>query len=268
MRNAKNEFVDVVKGSEKTVKCAALRTEFWNFHDYDRDENIEYPIEREYILKENYTEKEYNEFLNSLDFKYDNGYGSQELYGTCWFTDGTWMEREEYDGSEWWSVKQCPPIDEKCRCEVPSINTEEYGNKFIKLCAGVRYIEDCAINEEKFDKNKHFYTDVPFLKESDCDYYNYEWTPEIDVENGRILNWTKGTTLYTWFKVCDCCAFEYIDKDIHIKYDNYVPDFISINHHGYGDYIYLTIDENGYIKDWDKESCIKFIKDLIDSKEN
>lgn len=33
------------------------------------------------------------EVLPNLDFIYDNGYGSQELDGTIWYTDGSWSER-------------------------------------------------------------------------------------------------------------------------------------------------------------------------------
>ena len=44
--------------------------------------------------------------LATLDFEYDNGYGSQELFGEIIFKDGSWLERGEYDGSEWWSYKK------------------------------------------------------------------------------------------------------------------------------------------------------------------
>lgn len=50
------------------------------------------------------------EVLPKLDFDYNNGYGSQELDGTIWFSDGTWSERYEYDGSEWWVYKLCPDL--------------------------------------------------------------------------------------------------------------------------------------------------------------
>jgi len=53
------------------------------------------------------------EVLPLLDFEYDNGYGGQELFGNVWYTDGTWSERGEYDGSEWWEHKVCPPIPEE-----------------------------------------------------------------------------------------------------------------------------------------------------------
>ena len=46
--------------------------------------------------------------LPMLDFVYDDGYGSQELFGFIWYTDGSWSERGEYDGSEWWVHKKRP----------------------------------------------------------------------------------------------------------------------------------------------------------------
>jgi len=50
------------------------------------------------------------EVLPMLDFEYDSGYGWQELFGIVWYTDGTWSERGEYDGAEWWEHKVCPDI--------------------------------------------------------------------------------------------------------------------------------------------------------------
>lgn len=41
---------------------------------------------------------------------YDSGYGSQEWSGWISFQDGSWIERSEYDGSEWWSLKACPKL--------------------------------------------------------------------------------------------------------------------------------------------------------------
>ena len=41
---------------------------------------------------------------------YDSGFGIQELFGTIWYTDGTWSERGEYDGSEWWEHRKRPKI--------------------------------------------------------------------------------------------------------------------------------------------------------------
>lgn len=51
------------------------------------------------------------EAIDQLDFNYDPGFGSQELHGFIWYKDGTWSERGEYDGSEWWEHKERPPLD-------------------------------------------------------------------------------------------------------------------------------------------------------------
>ena len=66
------------------------------------------------ILKLNYSKEDYNAFLESLDFTYDEGYGSQNLYGIVWLEDGTWFTRGEYDGSEWWEHHELPEIPEEC----------------------------------------------------------------------------------------------------------------------------------------------------------
>ena len=50
------------------------------------------------------------EVLDQLDLEYDESFGSQILFGTVWFEDGTWAFRGEYDGSEWWEHIRCPTI--------------------------------------------------------------------------------------------------------------------------------------------------------------
>jgi hypothetical protein len=49
-------------------------------------------------------------FLSNLEFEYDNGYGGQFLYGIIWYKDGTWSDRGEYDGSEWYEYHIVPEI--------------------------------------------------------------------------------------------------------------------------------------------------------------
>ena len=46
--------------------------------------------------------------IHDLDFEYSEGYGAQELFGLVLFNDGSWLERGEYDGSEWWEYKKTP----------------------------------------------------------------------------------------------------------------------------------------------------------------
>jgi len=51
-----------------------------------------------------------DEVLPRLNFDYHDGYGHQLLFGTIWYEDGTWSERGEYDGSERWEHRECPPL--------------------------------------------------------------------------------------------------------------------------------------------------------------
>lgn len=57
----------------------------------------------------NYVELPKEKFWRCADRVYDNGYGGQEVdfslvvVGKDW-----WLERAEYDGSEWWEYKTMP----------------------------------------------------------------------------------------------------------------------------------------------------------------
>lgn len=58
------------------------------------------------------------EVMPGLNFRYDDGHGTQKLYGYIWYADGTWSERGEYDGAEWWEYKSVPNRnDEISICE-------------------------------------------------------------------------------------------------------------------------------------------------------
>lgn len=46
--------------------------------------------------------------INKLDIRYDSGYGTQEIFGFIVFKDGTWLNRREYDGREWWEYFSKP----------------------------------------------------------------------------------------------------------------------------------------------------------------
>ena len=61
----------------------------------------------------------WNEFEAASGFDYDNGYGGAEIntrlkiVGADW-----WLERGEYDGSEWWEFKTKPTKPEMHRTPV------------------------------------------------------------------------------------------------------------------------------------------------------
>lgn len=87
--NAKKELIDHIQA--RVVKYVRVVREI----SYDNKETIEGALA---------------DVLPKLDFEYDNGFGSQELEGTVWYADGTWSDRREYDGSEWWEHHVCPPL--------------------------------------------------------------------------------------------------------------------------------------------------------------
>ena len=98
--NAKKELLTAINGKE--IKCAIIK------------HLVEYGKKPKTIrLNVGYTMTDYNRFLDELDFEYDNGYGRQELFGTVWFEDGTWADRGEYDGSEWWKHYKLPDVPEE-----------------------------------------------------------------------------------------------------------------------------------------------------------
>lgn len=99
MDSAKEEFLEEIK--DKKLLCAKIGI---NKEKYGR--NITW-----YILKNNYTKEDFDNFCKDLDFEYDSGYGSQELFGIILFED-SYSDRGEYDGAEWWENHKMPTIEE------------------------------------------------------------------------------------------------------------------------------------------------------------
>jgi hypothetical protein len=97
MINAKEELQKHI-GDRKMI---AVTISLWK--DFDEPMDC-------YHLAVNHTKEMYHEFLSKIDKDYDNGYGSQELFGLIWYADGTWSERTEYNGAEKWAYKSCPRI--------------------------------------------------------------------------------------------------------------------------------------------------------------
>ncbi len=99
MENAKDELRYDLKGKAK-IKCAKI----WESDYCGSSPSVKW------MLPVNFTKKQLTQFYKSLDFEYDSGYGSQHLLGTVWLSDGTWLSRGEYDGSEWWEHNELPEI--------------------------------------------------------------------------------------------------------------------------------------------------------------
>ena len=102
MKNAKTELENII--NPLSIECAQIQA----FLDYDDMGDGIFKINLN--LKQGATVAELQSFLSALDFNYDNGYGGQNLFGIVWLNDGTWLERGEYDGSEWWEHRVRPQI--------------------------------------------------------------------------------------------------------------------------------------------------------------
>lgn len=74
----------------------------------------------------------------------------------------------------------------------------------------------------------------------------------INIDEGKVENWKQGFALKTHWKVVDQGLYQYLDgeKNIIVEYAGYCPDELGIDDNSYGDYIIMTIDETGSIKDW------------------
>jgi len=101
MSNCKDDFLKETNGLD--ILCAVIKKER-AYLDDNEGVVAKLPV--------GFTKNELSLFLSDIDYTYDSGYGGQEVFGTIWYKDGTWSERGEYDGSEWWEHKSCPEIPE------------------------------------------------------------------------------------------------------------------------------------------------------------
>lgn len=113
--------------------------------------------------------------------------------------------------------------------------------------AGVRYWEDAFINGISDEKG-----DLTPCRKGDL------WCPIIDINTGIIQDWPIGTTAEIHFKVCDNGSYYLADGlsggIIYFSIENdYVPSILRPEEDGYGDYIIMSIDENGKIRNWKQD---------------
>jgi len=101
MSNCKNDFLEETNGLD--ILCAVI-TKGRDYIDDNERLVAQLPV--------GFTKNDLSLFLSAINYTYDSGYGGQEVFGTIWYKDGTWSERSEYDGAEWWEHKICPEIPE------------------------------------------------------------------------------------------------------------------------------------------------------------
>lgn len=67
-----------------------------------------------FFLRKGHTPQDLVCFYDSLHIEYNCGAGMQHVEGTLWFADGSWAERSEYDGQEWWEWRTRPKTPPQC----------------------------------------------------------------------------------------------------------------------------------------------------------
>lgn len=90
------------------------------------------------------------------------------------------------------------------------------------------------------------------------------WNIIINIDNGQITNWPKGTTASIHYKSVDENYISIIDRDTNTvkEYDGYVPRFLCPKEAWDGDYVVMDIDENGFIQDFKPN-----LDDIFDEEE-
>ena len=122
--NAKEELLRIMSVNGKglgDIKCAVVSLMFDYTDEYNMNIFLGKNIYREpnekakyLVLKQGYAQDLLDDFITELDVEYFEGFGGQELFGYVMFNDESWLERHEYDGSEWWEYKKFF-IPEQCK---------------------------------------------------------------------------------------------------------------------------------------------------------
>ena len=158
----------------------------------------------------------------------------------------------------------------------------------------VRYYVDCSFSkdngqtwEKNFDdddeSDTYVRSQLPCMKNVKYKYKGIwskvevekerqDWCPVIDVNEGKVLDWTPGFVLRTHFKVCDQGVYVYSNYDESQQIVStdcdlyYVPDWLEDFDDGYGDYMYIQINGDGTIENWDKlkRKLFNYAKEYLD----
>lgn len=145
--------------------------------------------------------------------------------------------------------------------------------KYLKIDVGPRYWEDSKINGEDDiswdEQKKGVAPKMPFailVKSGNKNEYRLQLT--IDLTELKIIDWPNGVEARVFYKVCDDGTYYLLDenKNILAEKNCYVPEILSYIENGYGDYIDMYIDKNGYLYEFPKEKLTYFIQKLIDTE--
>ena len=73
----------------------------------------------------------WEDFASKANFDYDNGYGGNKIASDLKIVGKDfWLERAEYDGSEWWEYKEFPAKPGVTR-KLKNVENIDYKNKIV-----------------------------------------------------------------------------------------------------------------------------------------
>lgn len=131
---------------------------------------------------------------------------------------------------------------------------EEVNVKYLKCNVYPMYIEDAFVDFNPDDSDEPM---MPCLVKHENG--TYSWNPVIDIDTGRITNWGLGVSATLKYKVRDEGNYELLNDKFELItgiYNVYVPEVMCPNSNGFGDYIDMVIDSDGFIKNWKKENVL------------
>ena len=137
--------------------------------------------------------------------------------------------------------------------------------KYLSISVGN---EDCDDGVTAYDEKGNLVT-----KMEDIPLHYGNFNLKIDVDEGKIMDWpNKKISVKVYMRAMDTGFYDYLDKNNNIIYQEsgYVPDFLGVNSHAYGDCINFDTDVNGEILNWKekniKEKIIKYLGERLNNE--
>ena len=118
---------------------------------------------------------------------------------------------------------------------------QEIPVKWLQAKCGVRYWEDASVDGVADEAG----TLIP-CRDGEM------WCPLIELETGKIENWKQGVSAEIHYKVCDDGDYTLLNekKEVVLKIDGYVPSIMSPKDSGFGDYVIMDVNADGFIQKW------------------
>lgn len=140
----------------------------------------------------------------------------------------------------------------------PIKNIEKvYDIKYVDCIFTIEDISKCRINgvSSTAQTIKH----LPFLK---YELQGFKWSPKIDLEEGRVIDWPRGIKAIINFDVRSYLCI-YFDKNYTFKFndESVIPSYLQLDLIDDRESLNFTINGTGYIENW--PNIKEIIKQLV-----